>query len=44
MLQEAETLLANLTNDFPLHAMDEEEDLFRLLKLRSDRTTSSTPS
>ncbi len=27
-------MLANLTNDFPLHAMDEEEDLFRLLKLR----------
>ncbi len=32
--QVAETLIAYLTSDLPLHAMDEEEDLFRLLKLR----------
>ena len=32
--QVAETLLAYLTSDLPLHAMDEEEDLFPLLKLR----------
>lgn len=32
--KEAETLIAFLTEDLPLHGKDEEEDLFRLLKLR----------
>ncbi len=32
--QVLENLLAYLTSDLPLHAMDEEEDLFPLMKLR----------
>ena len=32
--QVTETLLSYLTSDLPLHAMDEEEDLFPLMKLR----------
>lgn len=32
--KEAETLIVFLTEDLPLHGKDEEEDLFRLLKLR----------
>lgn len=34
VLEEAEMLMAYFTKDLPLHCKDEEEDLFRILRLR----------